>query len=144
MHYPSTNNHNTTTIIVHSVHWNILKRLPSSMLYSLLWSGLDAIINKHNLMLNLYQTQIYYKLGKTHLTWQNMTWMIWMTWPSFSPGGYALMADSGEFLMIFQEIYVHTFGLKWIGAELEKKVLEWLWHPQVHIINRQAFYMKPK
>ena len=38
------------------------------MLNSLLWSGTDAIINAHDPMQNPGQTQIFYKLGKTHWT----------------------------------------------------------------------------
>ena len=45
--------------------------LPSSssnMLNSILWSGTDAIINAHDPMQNMGQTQILYKPGQTRLT----------------------------------------------------------------------------
>ena len=41
---------------------------PSSMLNSLLWSGTDTIINACDPIENPGQTQIFYKLGQTHLT----------------------------------------------------------------------------
>ena len=55
----------------------------SSILNSLLWSGSDTIINTCDLMQNLNQTQIFYKLGRTCLT--RMTQMIQMTQPGFIP-----------------------------------------------------------
>ena len=44
---------------------NILRKISINLL---LWSGLDAIINAHDLMQNPGQTRIFYKLSQTHLT----------------------------------------------------------------------------
>ena len=55
----------------------------SSILNSLLKSESDTIINTCDLMQNLNQTQIFYKLGQTSLT--RMTQIIQMTQPSFIP-----------------------------------------------------------